>query len=134
AVLRALAKLSGQQLAMYPEYQAPTARIARHFGVRTEELLLTNGGDDALRVFFDTFVEPRSHILICEPTFPMYRYYAEIAGARIDICRYDARQRFPLNEILAALRNTPRVFFLANPNNPTGTLVKPHALRKVLAA
>jgi len=134
AVLRALAKLTPQQLAMYPEYQEPTARIARHLGVRTEELLLTNGGDDALRVFFDTFVEPRSHILICEPTFPMYRYYAEIAGARSEVCRYDAQQRFPLNDVLAALGKKPRVFFLANPNNPTGTLVGPAALRKILRA
>jgi histidinol-phosphate aminotransferase len=117
---------------MYPEYQKPTARIARHFGVRTEELLLTNGGDDALRVFFDTFVEPHSHILICEPTFPMYRYYAEIADAHIDVCRYDAQQRFPLDEVLCALRKNPRVFFLANPNNPTGTLVEAATLRKIL--
>ena len=134
AVLRALAKLTPQQFAMYPEYQAPTARIARHLGVRPEEILLTNGGDDALRVFFDTFVEPRTHILICEPTFPMYRYYAEIAGARIEVCRYDSQQRFPLNKVLAAIRKKPRVFFLANPNNPTGTLVKPAALRNILNA
>jgi len=134
AVLRALAKLTPQQLAMYPEYQKPTERIARYLGVRTEELLLTNGGDDALRVFFDTFVEPRSRILICEPTFPMYRYYAEIAGARIEVCRYDAQQSFPLNDVLEALRKKPRVFFLANPNNPTGTLVPPAALRKILNA
>ncbi len=132
AVLRALAKLTPQQLAMYPEYQKPADRIARHLGVRTEELLLTNGGDDALRVFFDTFVEPRSHILICEPTFPMYRYYAEIAGARIEVCRYDVQQRFPLDQVLSALRKKPRAFFLANPNNPTGTLVPPAALRKIL--
>lgn len=134
AVLRALAKITSQQFAMYPEYQKPTARIARYLGVHPEELLLTNGGDDALRVFFDTFVEPRTHILICEPTFPMYRYYAEIAGARIETCRYDAQQRFPLNDVLAALGKNPRVFFLANPNNPTGTLVEPDALRKILRA
>ena len=134
AVFRALAKITPQDFGMYPEYQKPTARIARHLGVRPEELLLTNGGDDALRVFFDTFVEPRTHILICEPTFPMYRYYAEIAGARIAVCRYDSQQRFPLDEVLAALRKRPRLFFLANPNNPTGTLVKPAALRQILNA
>ena len=133
-VLRAIGKISAQQLAMYPEYRRSTARIARHLGVRTEQLLLTNGGDDALRVFFDTFVEPRSHILICEPTFPMYRYYGEIAGARIEARRYDAQQQFPLNEVLAALRKKPRVFFLANPNNPTGTLVPPAVLRRILNA
>jgi histidinol-phosphate aminotransferase len=134
AVLRALAKITPQEFGMYPEYQKPTARIARHLGVRPEELLLTNGGDDALRVFLDTFVEPRTHILICEPTFPMYRYYAEIAGARIAVCRYDAQQRFPLDDVLTALRKKPRVFFLANPNNPTGTLVKPAALHQILNA
>jgi len=133
-VLRALGKLTPQQFAMYPEYEKSTARIARHFGVRPDELLLTNGGDDALRVFFDTFVEPRSHILICEPTFPMYRYYAEIAGARVEACRYDQQQHFPLDNVLAALRKKPRVLFLANPNNPTGTLVAPAALRAILRA
>jgi histidinol-phosphate aminotransferase len=134
AVLRALAKLTPQQFGMYPEYQKSTARIAKHLGVGPEELLLTNGGDDALRVFFDTFVEPKSHILICEPTFPMYRYWAEIAGARVQVCRYDREMRFPLAEVLPALRKKPRVFFLANPNNPTGTLVSPPALQKVLRA
>lgn len=134
AVLRALSKLTAQQFAMYPEYQRATASIARHLGVRPEELLLTNGGDDALRVFFDTFVEPDSAILICEPTFPMYRYWAEIAGARVEVCRYDRQMRFPLADVLIALRKKPRVFFLANPNNPTGTLVAPPALKKLLRA
>src|SRR5882762_2862578 len=83
AVLRELAKMSPKQLAMYPEYLRPTQRLARYFGVRPDELLLTNGGDDALRVFFDTFVDSGSSILICEPTFPMYRYYAEISGAKV---------------------------------------------------
>ncbi len=114
AALRAVAKLTPQQFGMYPEYRKPTARIARHLGVRSEELLLTNGGDDA------------------EPTFPMYRYYAEIAGAHVEPCHYDAQQRFPLKEVLIALRKKPRVFFLANPNNPTGTLADPASLRKIL--
>src|SRR5437879_11026825 len=108
AVSRALAKLTTKQLAMYPEYQAPTRRIARYFGVRPEELLLTNGGDDALRVFFDTFVQSGSSILICEPTFPMYRYYAEIYGARISVLRYGREMELPLDRIITALRKKPR--------------------------
>jgi len=134
AVRRALAKLTTKQLAMYPEYQAPTQRIARYFGVRLEELLLANGGDDALRVFFDTFVETDCSILICEPTFPMYRYYAEIYGARISVLRYGPQMEFPLEDALAALCKKPRVLFIANPNNPTGTLLQPHAIRRILQA
>ncbi|HXR09622.1 MAG TPA: histidinol-phosphate transaminase, partial [Candidatus Acidoferrales bacterium] len=134
AVRRALAKLTTKQLAMYPEYQAPTQRIARHFNVRPAELLLTNGGDDALRVFFDTFVDPGSSILICEPTFPMYRYYAEINGARISVLRYGSEMEFPLEGVIAALRKKPRVLFIANPNNPTGTLIQKEELRRILKA
>src|SRR5712692_8274163 len=130
AVRRALAKLTTKQLAMYPEYQAPTQRIARYFGVRPEELLLANGGDDALRVFFDTFVESGSSILICEPTFPMYRYYTEIYGARISVLRYGPDMEFPMAGILNALRKKPRVLFVANPNNQTGTLLQKEELRK----
>jgi histidinol-phosphate aminotransferase len=134
AARKALARLSAKQIATYPEYAVPTRKIARYFGVHTEELLLTNGGDDALRVFFDTFVEPQSDVLICEPTFPMYRYYAEIAGARVHALRYGPNMEFPFAEALAALRKKPRLFFLANPNNPTGTLVQSAAVRKLLRA
>jgi len=134
AVIRALGRMSPKQIAMYPEYQRSTARLARYFGVRPSELLLTNGGDDALRVFFDTFVEPESRILICEPTFPMYRYYGEIAGARVEALRYGPGMEFPMSGILAALRRKPRVLFIANPNNPTGTLLQVAEIEKILQA
>ncbi len=134
AVVRALGKMSRKQLAMYPEYQRSTMRLARHFGVRPSELLLTNGGDDALRVFFDTFVESRSGILICEPTFPMYRYWGEIAGAKVEALRYGPDMEFPMSDTLAALRKKPRVLFIANPNNPTGTLLRIAEIEKVLRA
>lgn len=134
AVRKALAKITAKELAMYPEYRVRTARIARHFGVYPGELLLANGGDDALRVFFDTFVEPHTSILICEPTFPMYRYYGEIAAANIRALKYDSEMLFPLSAALAALKKKPRVLFIANPNNPTGTLLSRDALRRILRA
>jgi histidinol-phosphate aminotransferase len=134
AVRRALARLTAKQIAMYPEYQAPTKRLARYFRVRPQELLLTNGGDDALRVFFDTFVEPATSILICEPTFPMYRYYAEIAGAKVTALRYGKEMEFPLEDVIAGLRKKPRVLFIANPNNPTGTLIRETELKLILQA
>jgi histidinol-phosphate aminotransferase len=134
AARKALASLSAKEIATYPEYAEPTRKLARYFRVAPEELLLTNGGDDALRVFFDTFVEPRTDVLICEPTFPMYRYYAEIAGARVKVLRYGPNMEFPFDEAVASLRKKPRLFFLANPNNPTGTLVPGAAVQKLLRA
>jgi histidinol-phosphate aminotransferase len=134
AARKALARLTAKEIATYPEYELPTRKLARYFHVQPEELLLTNGGDDALRVLFDTFVEPNTDVLICEPTFPMYRYYAEIAGARVNVLRYGPNMEFPFTEALAAFRKKPRLFFLANPNNPTGTLVTGDAIRQLLRA
>jgi histidinol-phosphate aminotransferase len=133
-VIRALGKMSPKQLAMYPEYERCTVRLARYFGVQAKELLLTNGGDDALRVFFDTFVDVGSSILVCEPTFPMYRYYGEIAGARVEALRFGREMEFPMSEILAGLQKRPRVLFIANPNNPTGTLLQVPEIEKILQA
>jgi histidinol-phosphate aminotransferase len=133
-VIRALSRLSPKQLAMYPEYESSTQRLARHFGVKRAEILLANGGDDALRVFFDAFVEGGSNILICEPTFPMYRYYAEIFGAQVDVLRYGPEMEFPLEEVVVLLGNKPRVLFIANPNNPTGTLLERQGIETILQA
>jgi histidinol-phosphate aminotransferase len=70
--------------------------------------------------------------LICEPTFPMYRYWAEIAGAEVCVTRYGTKMEFPLEEVLAGLRKGPRVLFIANPNNPTGTLIREKELKRIL--
>lgn len=134
AVRRALAKLTPKHFAMYPEYEVPTKTLAKHFGVRPEELLLTNGGDDALRVFFDAFVDSKSSILLFEPTFPMYRYYGEICGARIHNLRYGTQMEFPTEQAIRALKKRPRVLFIANPNNPTGTLLGYSELEKIVKA
>ena len=134
AVLRALRRITPEQLAMYPEYEAAAARLARSFGVRPSEMLLTNGVDDALRLLMETFVEPGSSVLVPEPTFSMYRFFSEVAGAHVDTVRYDEDMQFPLQATLRALRGSPRLLFIANPNNPTGTLLHHTALASILDA
>jgi histidinol-phosphate aminotransferase len=132
AVLRALRRVGREDLAIYPEYEASVRRLARHYGVRPAEMLLTNGVDDALRLLMETFVDPGSTVLIAEPTFSMYRFFAEVAGARVETVRYDAGLRFPLEETLRALKRSPRLLLLANPNNPTGTLLEEKQLARIL--
>jgi len=134
AVRRALAKLSAATISAYPEQETVRRKAARYFGVRPEELLLTNGTDEALSVVVNTFVESGDRVLFVEPTYAMYRFYAELAGARIVAARYDAEMRFPWNDVLAELRKGPRVFFLPNPNSPTGNLLSHAELRRILKA
>jgi histidinol-phosphate aminotransferase len=154
-VRQALAKLSAAEICSYPEQETIRRKMARHFRVRPEELLLTNGTDEALHVIVSTFVEPDDGVLIVEPTYAMYRFYSELAGARVLAARYTKEMHFPWEEVLAILSGDfyqphgsekspskkrvrpaapPRVFFLPNPNSPTGNLLPPSEIRRILDA
>jgi len=133
-VRQAIRKLTSAAVSMYPEQESVRRELATYFGVRADELLLTNGTDEALHLIVDTFVEPDDTVLLVEPTFAMYRFYSERAGARIQALRYDAAMQFPMKALLAALRKSPRIFFLANPNNPTGSVLQTAGLRRILKA
>ncbi len=138
AVLRALSRMTAKEMAIYPEYQEATKRLARFFGVRPSEMHLTNGIDDALHLIADTFIEDGDSVLVVEPTFDMYRFFAELAGARVVALRYDEEMRFPVDAVIRAVQQpagrSPRVLYIANPNNPTGTLVLHGELRRILDA
>ena len=133
-VRRALAKLSAASISAYPEQETLRRKAASYFDVRSEELLLTNGTDEALSLVVNTFVEPKDDVLLVEPTYAMYRFYSELAGARIVAPRYDDAMCFPWNNVLRALRAGPRVFFLPNPNSPTGNLLSLKQLQRILKA
>jgi histidinol-phosphate aminotransferase len=136
AVVRALSRMTAEEMAIYPEYQVTIKRLARFFGVRPAEIHLTNGIDDALHLIADTFIEDGDSVLVVEPTFDMYRFFAELAGASVVALRYDEEMRFPVDAVVRALRQPskrcPRVLYIANPNNPTGTLVQREELRRIL--
>lgn len=134
AVRRALAQLSAASISSYPEQETVRKRAAQHFGVRPDELLLTNGTDEALSLVVNVFVEPADRVLLVEPTYAMYRFYSELAAARIVALRFDDHMQFPLPRVLEELRSRPRVFFLPNPNSPTGALLPLRELRRILQA
>lgn len=134
AVLRALQAVTAEQLAMYPEYENSIRRLAAYFDVRPSEMLLTNGVDDALRLLMEVFIQPGDTALIPEPTFSMYRFFAQVAGAGVTSVRYDEKMSFPVEATVRALRRSPHILFIANPNNPTGTLLDEPSLARILDA
>jgi histidinol-phosphate aminotransferase len=134
AVRRALAKLTSATISAYPEQETVRRKVARHFGVDAAELLLSNGTDEALSLVVNTFVDAGDTVLLVEPTYAMYRFYSELAGARIAAPRYDAQMQFPWEGVLAALRENPRVLFLPNPNSPIGSLLSRDELQRLIEA
>jgi histidinol-phosphate aminotransferase len=135
-VIEALRKhLNSDQLTMYPEYQAAIAELASFFKVAPNEFTITNGTDEAIQVFINTFVDAGNDVLLLKPSYAMYRFYAELAGASIREVEYRKGDlSFPLEELIAAIRPETRAILFANPNNPTGTAVALEGVRAILKA
>jgi histidinol-phosphate aminotransferase len=134
AVRRSLARLSANVISAYPEQDGLRAKAAKFFGVDKSSLLLTNGTDEALSLVVSSFLEPGERVLLVEPTYAMYRFYSELAGAQVEAPRYDAAMRFPWKDVLKALARGPKIFFLPNPNSPTGHLLSLVDLKRILGA
>ncbi len=136
AAVRALRRVPASRLAMYPEYAASTRALAEFFGVSAREIVLTNGTDDALHLIVDTFCDAGDRVLVMDPSYAMYRFYAERAGARVAGVKYGRDFAFPAERLVRALRTrpAPRILFLANPNTPTGTLASKDEIRELLEA
>jgi histidinol-phosphate aminotransferase len=127
--------LTAPQLSIYPEYEDATRELAAFFGVSEEEFTLTNGTDEAIHVLVNTFVDDGDEVVVLKPSYAMYRFYAELAGASVREVEYQAETlAFPMNELLAAITSKTRAVLIANPNNPTGTALDLDGVRRILEA
>jgi len=133
-VLERLRQLQFEELARYPERESVERQVAAHFGIDPAGLLLTNGVDEAIHLICETYLEPGDEVLIVVPTFSMYEIYAAATGARVITIRAGADFSYPTEEVLARISPHTRLVAIANPNNPTGTVVPKSDLRRILRA
>jgi len=131
-VLRALRGLSPGDLAMYPESEPLQRELAKCHGLQAENVLLANGGDQAIRWVFETFVDVGDTVVWAAPTFSIYPLSARLRRARIKSVPFTGDFNFPLGKILALLATKPSLLVLVSPNNPTGTVIRDDALRRML--
>jgi len=125
AVDAALKNLSATELRTYPQPTADRLRdmLAELHGVKRHNIVITHGGDEALRLAFTTFVEPGSPFGMAEPSYSLYPVLARIHGASIHEIALDDNWDLPrqfaheLNEAGANLA------CLVNPHAPSGVLL-----------
>ena len=124
-VIRALKKqLSRESLTIYPEYTEACRQFAPHLGVQPDQILFTNGTDEAIHAVISTYVNAGDEVLVPWPTFPMFRFYPEVAGVVPRTVAYRQPDlAFPLEELCEAITPRTGAILIANPNNPTGVAI-----------
>ena len=84
-------------------------------------------------MLINTYVDDGDDVLLLRPSYAMYRFYAEVAGATIREIPYRSEKlAFPLEELLAAITPATRAVLIANPNNPTGTGTSRAGIERIL--
>lgn len=123
-VARALAAIAVASLRRYPPPTAAQLRrtIAALHGVEQENVIVTNGGDELLRLAVSTFVEEEEAIAFAAPSYSLYEVLADAHGC--------GTLRFPLDEdwslpagFAARLNDAgAKLCFVVNPHAPSGRL------------
>jgi histidinol-phosphate aminotransferase len=122
---RAPGDSSERGLNVYPPPR-PTVlqeKLADYYDIEQRQILVTRGSSEAIDVLIRGFCAAgRDRILVCPPTFDMYRLYAGIQNAGVVRVPLKAEQDFALDtdNILAAVDASVKIVFICSPNNPTG--------------
>jgi histidinol-phosphate aminotransferase len=131
-----LESLPGSALTTYPEAGELYRKLAAWVGVNPESLLLTPGSDGAIRLTFEAFVEDGDAVVHTFPTFAMYPVYSQMFGAAVYQVEYERNEAGPQLEpsifIEAIRKHRPKLACVPNPDSPTGTVMAPSNLRKIL--
>lgn len=127
--------LADVELHRYPDPEARELRrlLARDLGVAPEQVLATNGSDEAIQMLLMAVAGPGVAVAAPIPTFVMYELGARVLGLRF--LGVPLSDGFDLDaaEFCEALKaERPRLVFLAWPNNPTGRLYDAAAIEEIL--
>ncbi len=127
-VLDAIRALGADAYATYPEYAGLAEAFAASVGVPAQHVEAFNGVDAAIRAIFDAYGQAGAAFLTTTPTFGYYEPCAQQHAMVSDVVPYLDDLAYPLAEITKRLQTSPRLLFVCNPNNPTGTLLAPAAI------
>ncbi|MFQ6134070.1 MAG: pyridoxal phosphate-dependent aminotransferase, partial [Armatimonadota bacterium] len=99
-----------------------TERLAEHLGVGTENLIVGRGSDEVIHMLGLTFLRAGDEVIYANPPFALYPFTAKLMDCKsVVVPVKDFAHDLPA--MAAAITERTRLIFVANPHNPTGTIV-----------
>ena len=96
--------------------------LAKKFRLDPNKIILGSGSDQIFELICKAFIKKNDEVIVPEFSFIIYRIYSKIYGAKV---RFAKEKNFTVSieNILSKVNRKTKIVFLANPNNPTGTLI-----------
>ncbi len=107
-------------------------KLAEHHSLPAQQVMVTAGSTGLIALLCQTLLSPGLNAVTSERSFIVYSMAVHGAGAQL-IEAPMHNDAIDLDAILGAINEHTRIVFLANPNNPTGTLLKPDAVDKFMS-
>lgn len=107
-------------------------RIAPMKGVEPSQIFIGNGSDEAIDLLFRIFCEPgRDEVIICPPTYGMYRVSAEINDVAVREIVLTSDFQLDVPAIVSGIHSNTKLIFICSPNNPTGNLMRRESILEI---
>ncbi len=133
-VMERIAQLTAEEMTKYPEREGVAAIVAQHFGFNADQVLLTNGVDEAIHLLCCAYLEPEDEAIIAVPGFFMYDVSISMMTSHLKRVQAPASLAFPFEGVMAAITPRTKVIILSSPNNPTGSVVSRDQVLAICAA
>ncbi len=110
-------------------------KLSQIYNVKKNQIFMGRGSDEAIEVLNKVFCDSDTdHILILPPTYGMYEISATIENLKVKKCPLlfnGTNWELNLGELALLSKDAPKIIYLCNPNNPTGTLFSTIQLEEV---
>lgn len=115
---------SATQVHLYPDGNAYYLKedLAAYLGISAEHLILGNGSNDVLQLIAEAYVAPGDEVIYAEGAFVVYSLVTKLCSATAVVVPM-VKHTHDLSAMASAITDKTKVIFVANPNNPTGTMV-----------
>jgi len=105
--------------------------LSEMLGVKQEQLVVGSGGEGLLWQVVLSFINKGDEIVLADPTFDVYRIASSVIGG-IPVKIPLKGMAFDIDAMLAAVNEKTKIFFLCNPNNPTGHIASQDEIDRIV--
>lgn len=119
-------------LTCYPVQDELEEQLSQYLGLDMDHILLSPSSDAAMKSLYQSYLNPGDRVVMLDPSYAMFPVYADMFGAESIQIPYNSTPTVDEEQILDVITAGVKLVMIANPNQPTGTILENSILRKLV--